>query len=72
MNQNQLIGTAFEYANISILSDRMSADMDKLIAFMKMYKRPPDEIRKLSDMKLLLTEYHYTYTATGLEKLLSL
>lgn len=72
MNQKQIISTAFEYADISITSARMANDIDKLIQLMTMYKRPMEEIKRLSDMKLLLTEYHYTYTSTGLEKLLSL
>lgn len=72
MNTPQLIGTCFEYAQISELSDRMQTDLDKLLALMKMYKRPDDEIKKLSDIRLLLTEYRYTYTKAGLEKLLKL
>lgn len=72
MNQKQIIGTAFEYAHISNLSARMVSDIDVLIQLMTMYKRPSEEIKKLSDMKLLLTEYHFTYTSSGLEKLLSL
>lgn len=72
MNQQQLIGTAFEYANISSLSANISNELDQLISLMKMYKRPPDELKKLADIKLLLTEYHFTYTTSGLEKLLSL
>lgn len=72
MNQRQLIGTAFEYAAISSLSAQISKDIDQLISLMKMYKRPPIEIEQLSDTKLLLTQYHYTYTQSGLEKLLTL
>jgi hypothetical protein len=72
MNQKQLIGTAFEYAHISNLSAGVINDLDKLISLMTMYKRPATEIKQMSDMRLLLTEYHYTYTSAGLENLLSL
>jgi hypothetical protein len=72
MNQRQIIGTAFEYAEISNLSGRMANDMEKLISLMTMYNRPPEEIKKMADMKLQLTAYHFAYTSTGLEKLLSL
>lgn len=72
MNQQQLIGTCFEYAQISDLSTRMQEDLDKLLSLMKMYQRPEDEIKKLSDVRILLTEYRFTYTKAGLEKFLKL
>lgn len=70
MNQQQLIGTCFEYAQMGIISTRMQEDLDKLIAFMKMYNRPEDEIKKLSDIRILLTQYRFIYTQSGLEKLI--
>jgi hypothetical protein len=72
MNQEQIIGTAFEYAEIRALSARIANDLSKLAELMVMYKRPDDEIKKLIDTKMLTTEYHYTYTSSGLKKLLSI
>lgn len=72
MNQRQLIGTAFEYAEINALSARISNDLCKLISLIEMYKRPADEIKKLIEMDTLMKEYHFTYTATALNKLSAL
>ncbi len=71
MNQQQLIGTAFEYAEIKNISARMLNDLDKLTSLMVTYKRSEAEIKQLSDIKLLLTEYNLTYTSYTLEKLTS-
>jgi len=68
MNPQQLIGTAFEYSTISSLSIGISNDMVTLISLMRMYDRPHEEMKLLSDVRLLLTQYHFTYTQSALEK----
>lgn len=72
MNQQQIIGSAFEYAHINNLSATITNDLQKLISLMAMYNRPANEINKMSDVINLLKEYHFTYTQSTLEKFISL
>lgn len=72
MTQQAIVGTAFEYAEINILSARISNDLSKLISLMQSYKRPPDEIKQMAQLDSLMKEYHFTYTSSGLNKFLSL
>lgn len=72
MNNKQIMGTAFEYAQINMLSAQISNSLTQLIDLMSMYKRPTNELKQMSDLKLLLSEYHFTYTFSGLEKFIEL
>lgn len=72
MTNEQIVGTAFEYASIHTLTSTLANDMQKLISLMRMHKRPDDELIKMSQVLLLLNEYHYTYTLSGLNKFIQL
>lgn len=72
MNNEQLIGTAFEYAEINNLSATISNSLQKLIGLMSMYERPTHEIETLSKTISILHEYHFTYTSTGLHNFIKL
>jgi hypothetical protein len=72
MNQQQIIGTAFEYAAINSLSARLVNDLEMLTQMAAMYNRPISEIKQLSDTKQLLKEYHFTYNQSTLEKFITI
>lgn len=68
MNNAQLIGTSFEYAEISKTSARIANDMVSLMQLLTMYEVPHDEIYAIVKTHELMTKYHFTYTQSSLLK----
>jgi hypothetical protein len=68
MNDRQLVGTAFEYANIQMLSTRIANDLEHLIQYAHMYEMPTAEIKTMLDCVLQVKNYSFTYTADKLIK----
>lgn len=68
INTDQIIGTAFEYAEISMTSARIVNDIDKLLSILDVYSVSIADIKQLSDIRQLLHNYHFKYTATSLLK----
>lgn len=68
MNTEQLIGTSFEYANISIRAGRITNELQDLISYLVMYKIPSEEHEILAKARQLLIKYHFSYTQSSLEK----
>jgi hypothetical protein len=64
----QLIGTAFEYANISTQSARISNDMDKLLPLLQIHNVPADELNTLLESQRLLKKYHFSFSFTSFNK----
>lgn len=68
LSREQLIGTAFEYANISMRAIRISNEIQELITYLTMYKVPSEDIGNLMGTQDMLKRYHYSYTQSSLNK----
>jgi len=71
MTQRALIGTAFEYATISNLSARIRNDIQELLSFSDPSYIPLDDLKRLAEVRDLLTNYHFKFSATNLDKIIS-
>ncbi len=68
LSTEQLIGTSFEYANISMRSIQISNEIQELISYLTMYKVPSEDIGNLMSTQDMLKRYHYSYTQSSLNK----
>jgi len=71
MTQRALIGTAFEYAAISMVSAQIRNDIQKLLEYAYPGYISLEDTKKLSEMRELMTAYYFKFTATSLDKHLS-
>ena len=71
MTQRALIGTAFEYAGISSLSARISNDIQALLSLTPDGYISQEDVQSLAAIRDLMTNYHYKYSATQLDKHIS-
>lgn len=68
MKDIQLVGTAFEYAEISTQSGRIADEIQNLLPLLTMYKIEPASINQLNDTIQLLKVIHFSHTFSGFQK----
>lgn len=68
MNQLQIIGTAFEYAQIAGSSARIRNEIDSLMGLLLAYKVPTAHIELFEKARELATTYHFKHSSSALAK----